>query len=64
MVGSKLHKGIPDFISKEDLASKVGILKNVMSHITDTDDNNHPRDYITMGRFRKFIEDNVFVQYD
>lgn len=39
--GSKPHKGIPDFISKEDLASKVGILKSSISDIINTEDSNN-----------------------
>lgn len=42
---SKPPKGVPDFISKEDLASKVGILKNSITNIINTEDldNSHKK---------------------
>jgi len=62
--GSKPHKGVPDFISKEDLASKVGILKNAITNIINTEDvdNSHNKYYKTIGKFRRYVEDNVLYQ--
>lgn len=54
----KPHKGVPDFVSKEDLASKVRILKNAVTDIINTE-GKHKQEYESMGKFRRFIEENI-----
>lgn len=57
---SKQHRGASDFVSKEDLINKVGIVRNAVLNIISTDYNNHPKDYKTLGKFRRYLENNVF----
>ena len=52
--------GVPDFISREDLVNRVAIVRNAVLNIISNDYNNHPKDYKTLGKFRRYIENNVF----
>jgi len=62
VIDSKQHRGVPDFISKEDIINKVAIVRNAVLNIISSDFNNHPKDYKTRGKFTRFIESNFFVR--
>ena len=57
---SKQHRGVPDFISKEDLINKVAIVRNAVLNIIGDNYTSHPKDYKTLGTFRRYIENNIF----
>jgi len=57
---SKQHRGVPDLISKEDLINRVAIVGNAVLSITGNNNSSRPKDYKTLGKFRRYIENNVF----
>jgi len=57
---SKQQRGVPDFISKEDLINRVAIVRNAVLNIIGNDFTSHPKDYKTFGKFRRYIENNLF----
>ena len=52
------HIGILDFISKEDLICKVGVLKHTI-HTSINKNSVMPSDYKVLGKFRRYIENKV-----
>ena len=54
---AKPHKGIPDFVSKEDLVCKIGILQNTIHKIVHI--RAEPKDYKMLGKYRRYIYNNA-----
>ena len=54
---AKPHKGVPDFVSKEDLVSKVAILQNTVHKVVHV--KAEPSDYNHLGKFRRYIHDDA-----
>jgi len=57
MQEAKPPKGVPDFVSKEDLVCKTGILQNTIHKIVHI--KAEPKDYKALGKFRRYIYNNV-----
>jgi len=53
------ERGIPDFITKEDLISKVGIIRNIIYQIC-TKDETIPSHIKYLNRFAKYISTHIF----
>jgi len=54
------ERGIPEFITREDLISKVGIIRNIIYQIC-TQENTKPTHIKYLNRFAKYISTHIFT---
>lgn len=54
---AKPHKGVPDFVSKEDLVCKIAILQNTIHQIVRI--KAEPKDHEALGKYRRYIYNNA-----